>query len=51
MFLLDTNVIVEILLRQENAEEVKAFLKSVAHKDLYLTEFSLPSISTREKTP
>jgi predicted nucleic acid-binding protein len=44
MYLVDTNLIAEILLRQAKAEEVKRFLESTAPEDLYLTEFSLYSL-------
>jgi predicted nucleic acid-binding protein len=44
MYLVDTNLIVEILLRQAKAEEVKRFLESTAPENLYLTEFSLYSL-------
>lgn len=44
MYLVDTNLIAEILLRQAKAGEVKRFLESTAPEDLYLTEFSLYSL-------
>ena len=44
MYLVDTNLIVEILLRQSKTDEVKRFLESTNHENLYLTEFSLYSI-------
>jgi predicted nucleic acid-binding protein len=44
MYLVDTNLIAEILLRQARAEEVKRFLESAAPENLYLTEFSLYSL-------
>lgn len=44
MYLVDTNLIAEILLRQAKAEEVKRFLESTAPENLYLTEFSLYSL-------
>jgi predicted nucleic acid-binding protein len=44
MYLVDTNLIAEILLRQAKAEEVKRFLESTAPEDLFLTEFSLYSL-------
>ena len=44
MYLLDTNLIAEVLLRQAKAEEVKRFLESTVPKNLYLTEFSLYSL-------
>lgn len=44
MYLVDTNLIAEVLLRQAKAGEVKRFLESTAPENLYLTEFSLYSI-------
>ena len=44
MFVVDTNVWLEVLLEQENAEEAKLFLSSVAARELAITEFSLYSI-------
>jgi predicted nucleic acid-binding protein len=44
MYLVDTNLIAEILLRQAKAEEVKRFLESTAPENLYLTELSLYSL-------
>ena len=44
MYLVDTNLIAEILLRQAKAEEVKRFLESTIPENLYLTEFSLYSL-------
>jgi hypothetical protein len=44
MYLADTNLIAEILLRQTKAEEVKRLLESTAPEGLYLTEFSLYSL-------
>lgn len=44
MYLVDTNLIVEILLQQTKAEEVKRFLEHTAPEDLYLTEISLYSL-------
>jgi predicted nucleic acid-binding protein len=44
MYLVDTNLIAEILLRQTKAEEVKRFLESTIPEGLYLTEFSLYSL-------
>jgi len=43
MYLVDTNLIAEILLRQTKAGGVKRFLESIAPENLYLTEFSLYS--------
>ena len=44
MYLVDTNLIAEILLRQTKAGEVKRFLEGTAREGLYLTEFSLYSL-------
>ncbi len=44
MYLADTNLIAEILLRQTKAGEVKRFLESTTPENLYLTEFSLYSL-------
>ncbi len=44
MYLADTNLIAEILLRQTKAGEVKRFLENTAPEGLYLTEFSLYSL-------
>ena len=44
MYLVDTNIIVEILLRQAKAEEAKRFLESTVPENLFLTEFSLYSL-------
>jgi predicted nucleic acid-binding protein len=43
MYLLDTNIFLEILLKQEKSEECKIFLKS--HVDnIFISDFSLHSI-------
>jgi hypothetical protein len=44
MYLVDTNLVIEILLRQEKAEEVKRFLERAAPEGLSITDFSLHSI-------
>ncbi|MGQ9628529.1 MAG: hypothetical protein ACUVV0_16685 [Anaerolineae bacterium] len=44
LFLIDTNLIAEVLLRQAKTEEVKQFLGSTLPEKLYLTEFSLYSL-------
>ncbi len=44
MYLLDTNIWLELLLNQEKADEVKIFLEKIKDKDLYITSFSLYSI-------
>jgi uncharacterized protein len=44
MFLLDTNVWLELLLEQKDAEQVRALLESEASQRFALTDFSLHSI-------
>lgn len=44
MYLVDTNLILEVLLRQAKAEEVKRFLEHASSEQLFLTEFSLYSL-------
>ncbi len=44
MYLVDTNLILEILLRQEKSDDVKRFFQETPHDQLCLTEFSLYSI-------
>jgi len=44
MYLLDTNIWLELLLEQERAEEVARFLEATDAGDLALTEFSFFSI-------
>jgi uncharacterized protein len=44
MFLVDTNLWLELLLEQEKAEEVHQFLESVDAHQLSMTEFTLYSI-------
>jgi predicted nucleic acid-binding protein len=44
MYLVDTNLILEVLLRQTNAEEVKRFLEHAPSEQLFLSEFSLYSL-------
>jgi predicted nucleic acid-binding protein len=46
MYLVDTNLVAEVLLRRAKAEEVKRFLKTVGAQSLYFTEFSLYSLGT-----
>ena len=43
-YLLDTNILLEILLNQSRAGEVRTFLRNVDPADLSITEFSLYSI-------
>ena len=45
MYLVDTNVWVELLLEQEKAKEVRRFLEKIDPKLLYMTEFTLYSIN------
>ncbi len=44
MFLVDTNVWLELLLEQENADEVRQFLGSVESNHLFITDFAFHSI-------
>ena len=44
MYLLDTNIILELLLDQENADEVEQFLRNISPQSLHLSEFSLYSL-------
>jgi len=44
MYLTDTNILIEVLLKQERTEEVKSFLDSTPRENLHLTEFSLYSL-------
>ncbi len=44
MFLVDTNIWLELLLEQEKAAEVRAFLQAVDASRLYISEFTLYSI-------
>lgn len=44
MYLVDTNVWLELLLEQERAEEVRQFLQTVDAGQLSMTEFALNSI-------
>lgn len=43
-FLIDTNIFLEIILEQEKAEDVKAFLSKTIEHDFYISDFSLHSI-------
>jgi uncharacterized protein len=43
MYLLDTNIILEILLKQEKSEECKTFLKTNVN-NIFISDFSLHSI-------
>jgi predicted nucleic acid-binding protein len=44
MYLVDTNVWIELLLEQEKSNDVKKFFQEVETRQLYITEFSLYSI-------
>ena len=52
MFLIDSNIWLEIFLNQEKANEAKAFINSVSNDKIFITEFTLYSICiilTRQK--
>jgi predicted nucleic acid-binding protein len=44
MFLVDTNVWLELLLEQKNADKVRGFLSSVDSNQLFMTDFAFHSI-------
>lgn len=44
MYLLDTNIFLELLLEQRNANEVEKFLRNTSPEKLYCSEFSLYSV-------
>src|SRR5437868_6040052 len=44
MYLLDTNILLELLLNQKKAGDVERLLLTIPAQNLYLTEFSLYSI-------
>jgi len=44
MYLLDTNIFLELLLDQDKADEVEKFLRSTSREKLHISEFSLYSI-------
>ena len=44
MYLLDTNIVLELLLDQENADEVERFLRQTSPELLYLSEFAMYSL-------
>lgn len=44
MYLLDTNIFLELLLEQERADEVEQLLRSDHHQQLHVSEFTLYSI-------
>ena len=45
MFLVDSNVWLELLLEQQKADEVRQFLEGVDAAELAISEFSLYSIA------
>ena len=45
MYLLDSNVLVELLLQQDNADQVEELLSDSTINNLHLTDFALHSIS------
>jgi predicted nucleic acid-binding protein len=52
MYLLDTNIILEVLLDQDRADEVEQFLQATEPEKLHISEFSLYSFGillTRRK--
>ena len=52
MFLIDSNIWLEIFLNQEKAKEAKSFINSVPNNQMFITEFTLYSICiilTRQK--
>jgi predicted nucleic acid-binding protein len=44
MYLVDTNILLELLLEQERAEEAERFLREIPGRQLYLSEFTLYSM-------
>ena len=44
MYLIDTNILLELLLDQERADEAESFLLENSTTDLYITEYSLYSM-------
>jgi len=44
MYLLDSNIILELLLDQDRANEVDRFLRAVPKENLHISEFSLYSV-------
>ena len=44
MYLLDTNIFLELLLEQQNADMVEEFLRKTPPEKLYFSEFSLYSV-------
>ena len=46
MYLLDTNIILELLLDQEKADDVEEFLRNTQPENLYISEFTLYSLGS-----
>lgn len=44
MYLVDTNIFLELLLEQDKAGDVRKFMKNTKTSDLYVTEFTVYSI-------
>ena len=44
MYLLDSNIVLELLLDQDQADEVERFLRTVPRESLHISEFSLYSV-------
>ena len=44
MYLLDTNILLELLLDQERADEAERLMRSLPGRDLYISEFTLYSL-------
>jgi len=44
MYLLDTNIFLELLLEQQKAESVRRFLTTIELNDLFMSDFTLHSI-------
>jgi hypothetical protein len=45
MYLLDSNIFLELLLNQDKADEVEQFLRTKPKEKLYISEFSLYSVA------
>lgn len=46
-YLIDTNILLEVLLQQARAQEVKQFLNLTPHSELAFSDFSMHSIGVR----
>jgi len=44
-YLIDTNIWLELLLKQEKAEEVSIFLDKIATEEITISDFALHSIN------